>query len=214
GEWEVLEDQEEEEEALPESPGRLRRLFYETIFELAETVVDEDAATKDLLGQYTELRNVREEATQLAAQIELAENRFEDIRRELRERESTLRYAIIDLNLAKSDVSGKSDVSLEDLNFQINELEGSLTQLERQRRERFEALNSELQETRDSLKKMEHMMAVHYRRLYAELDEVRSAVITQEARNLYRRLERCRIALSEAQPDAAKHSKVRPTPPV
>lgn len=219
GRWEIpeIEDEDEgEEEALPESPGRLRRLFYETIFELAETVVDEDVATDDLQQQYTDLQMVRDEATRLAAQAELAENRFEDIRRELRERESTLRYAIIDLNLAKSDTKGKSRAgrSAEDLDFQISELERSLTQLERQRRDRFAALNSELQEVRDQLKKMEHTMAVHYRRLYAELDEVRSSVITQEARNLYRRLERCRIALSHAQPDTEQHSKVRPTPPV
>ena len=47
--------------------------------------------------------------TGLAAQSELTENRFEDIRRELRERESALRYAVIDLNLAKSDPGGQRD---------------------------------------------------------------------------------------------------------
>ncbi|MCK5796198.1 MAG: hypothetical protein KAI47_03390, partial [Deltaproteobacteria bacterium] len=122
--------------------------------------------------------------------------------RELRERESTLRYAIIDLNLAKTDVPDsprKGGRKNKDLEFQIAELETSLAELERQRRERFAALNAELKETRDRLKKLEHAMAVHYRRLYAELDEVRTSIITQESRNLYRRLERCRAALAQSQ---------------
>jgi serine/threonine protein kinase len=204
GRWQIEFDAEEgTEEPLPESPARLRRLFYDTILELSEHIVEEDVAGLELQQELTALKQVREEASQLAAQVELAENRFEDIRRELRERESTLRYAIIDLNLAKSDtVEGKrKGRALSDLEFQITELEASLAELERQRRERFAALNAELKQTRDRLKQMEHEMAVHYRRLYAELDEARSAVITQESRNLYRRLERCRAALAQSQPE-------------
>ncbi len=204
GRWQIEFDAENErEEPLPESPARLRRLFYDTILELSEHIVEEDVAGAELQQELGALKQVREEASQLAAQVELAENRFEDIRRELRERESTLRYAIIDLNLAKSDTleSKRKGRALSDLEFQITELEASLAELERQRRERFAALNAELKQTRDRLKQMEHQMAVHYRRLYAELDEARSAVITQESRSLYRRLERCRAALAQSQPE-------------
>jgi serine/threonine protein kinase len=214
GRWEIEDLEEEveqqEEEPLPESPGRLRRMFYETILELSEQIVDEEVASEDLQAELLSLKQVREEAAQLAAQVELAENRFEDIRRELRERESTLRYAIIDLNLAKSDLRDRQQSQeMRDLEFQIHELETSLAELERQRRERFAALNSDLRQTRDKLKAMEHQMAVHYRRLYAELDEVRSSVITQESRNLYRRLERCRASLTVTQPESDSHSAVR-----
>lgn len=208
GRWHIpdLSDAGEEvEEPLPESPARLRRLFYDTILELSEHIAEEEVAGAEMQEQLAALKQVREEASTLAAQVELAENRFEDIRRELRERESTLRYAIIDLNLAKSDAldpkRAKGGQRLQDLEFQIAELENSLAELERQRRERFAALNAELKQTRDRLKAMEHEMAVHYRRLYAELDEVRTAIITQESRSLYRRLERCRAALAQAQPD-------------
>ena len=188
---------------LPESPGRLRKLFYDSIYELANLVVEEELATPEIDRHYGGLKGVRHESEQLAAQVELAENRFEDIRRELRERESTLRYAIIDLNLAKSDVAegGSTGASVADLEFQICELETSLAELERQRRERFEALNSELSQSRDQLKSFEHQMAVRYRRLYAALDEVRHVAISQEARDLYRMLDRCRSAMAHLQPE-------------
>ena len=106
--------------------------------------------------------------------------------------ESALRYAVIDLNLAKSDQTQNA----RDLDQQISDLERSLAQLEKQRRERFAALNVELKQAKDGLKALEHQMAVHYRRLYAELDEVRTDVDTSESRQLFRRLERCRAALS------------------
>ena len=48
------------------------------------------------------LTRIREDAASIASESGVTENRFEDIRREMRERESTLRYAIIDLNLAKA----------------------------------------------------------------------------------------------------------------
>ncbi|MCA9671351.1 MAG: protein kinase [Myxococcales bacterium] len=192
GRWKIPPELEEEEEPLPESPARLRRLFYDTILELGEHIDEQGVASDDMVVEIEALRRIREEAAALAAQSELTENRFEDIRRELRERESALRYAVIDLNLAKSDQTQNA----RDLDQQISDLERSLAQLEKQRRERFAALNVELKQAKDGLKALEHQMAVHYRRLYAELDEVRTDVDTSESRQLFRRLERCRAALS------------------
>lgn len=118
----------------------------------------------------------------------------------MRERESTLRYAIIDLNLAKADLQEKgSDAEgLKEIEFQITELESSLADLEGQRGERFAALNDQLQKNRERLKSMEQEMAAHYRRLYAYLEDARVDVSTDEARKLYRLLERCRASLTQA----------------
>ena len=189
---------EEEEEPLPESLARLRQLFSDTLLELAEVIAKEGRTGEDMLFEMTSLRQAKEEAASVAAQAAVTENRFEDIRRELRERESTLRYAIIDLNLAKSDAVDRKadDEELGELDFQVASLERNLAALEKQRSERFTALNIELQEARDVLKTLNQNMALHYRRVYAFLDEVRIDTVSEEARHLYRRLERCRAALA------------------
>jgi len=201
GRWKLPPELEEEEveEPLPQSPARLRLLFYDTLIELADHVANQGKSGEDLVYEIASVRRIKDEASQVAAEAAITENRFEDIRRELRERESTLRYAIIDLNLAKADLQGRepSDQELKDIEFQIAELERSLTDLEQQRSERFDRLNEQLKTSRDQLKAMEQEIAVHYRRLYAFLDDARSEVQTDEARKLYQLLERCRTALTQ-----------------
>jgi serine/threonine protein kinase len=200
GRWKIPAEVEEQEEPLPESPARLRRLFYDTLLELAEHVADQSAASEEMVSDLSSLTRIREDAASIAAESGVTENRFEDIRREMRERESTLRYAIIDLNLAKADLQEKGSDSegLKEVEFQITELESSLSDLEGQRGERFAALNDQLQKNRERLKSMEQEMAAHYRRLYAYLEDARVDVSTDEARKLYRLLERCRASLTQA----------------
>jgi DNA repair exonuclease SbcCD ATPase subunit len=200
GRWKIPPEIEQQEEPLPESPARLRRLFYDTLLELAEHAVEQGLAADQLSYDLGEIDRVRGEVSTIGAENAATENRFEDIRRELRERESTLRYAIIDLNLARSDVQEQDGdaAELEDIEAQITELERSLSELEGQRTERFAGLNRQLQENREKLKSMEQQMVAHYRRVYAYLDGARPDLKTDEARRLYRLLERCRTALTQA----------------
>lgn len=207
GRWKLPEVEEEEaeaqEEPLPESPARLRQLFYDTLIELAEHVAkaaeEAEQPNEELAYELSALGRIKDEASQVAAESAITENRFEDIRRELRERESTLRYAIIDLNLAKADMQDRepTDQALKDIEFQIAELERNLTSLEQQRGDRFARLNEQLKANRERLKAMEQELAVHYRRLYAFLDDARASVTDDDARKLYRLLERCRAALTQ-----------------
>jgi serine/threonine protein kinase len=199
GRWKLPEVEQEVEEPLPESPARLRQLFYDTLIELAEHVANEGGTGEELIHELSAVKRIKDDASQVAGEAAITENRFEDIRRELRERESTLRYAIIDLNLAKADLQdrGPEDSDLKDIEFQIAELERSLSELEGQRAERFDKLNAQLKTSRERLKEMELEIAVHYRRLYSILDEARPDVQTDEARKLYRLLERCRAALTQ-----------------
>jgi serine/threonine protein kinase len=200
GRWKLPPELELAEEPLPEAPARLRQMFTDTLLELADLVAKEGAANEELLFEMTSLRQLRDDAASTAAQSAVTENRFEDIRRELRERESTLRYAIIDLNLARSDAVDRNatETELEEQDFQIAELERSLTELEQQRTERFTALNIELQKHRDALKSFDETMALHLRRIYAYLDDARMEVTTEEGRRLFYLLERCRNALSKS----------------
>jgi len=200
GRWKIPPEAEETEEPLPESAPRLRQLFYETMIELAELATNESVASDQMLFELQALRESRDEAASVVAQVAVAENRFEDIRRELRERESTLRYAIIDLNLARSDAQqrGADAGAMHDFEINIDEHERALAELEQKRAERFAALNVDLQKNREVLRTLEQQMAAHYRRLYAHLDDTRGDLPGYDARRLYRILDRCRSALTKA----------------
>ena len=201
GRWKLPTGAEKDiEEPLPESPTRLRQLFYDTLLELADWALKEGVASEEMGLEVSSLRKVKDEVALITTQAAIIENRFEDIRRDLRERESTLRYAMIDLNLAKNDAkkSAAGEENVNDTDFQIAELERNLADLEQKRSERFSALNQELQKNRDLLKSMEQKLAIHYRRIYAYLDDVETGGNGVEARRLHRRLERYRTALAKA----------------
>lgn len=193
------------EEPLPESPARLRRLLYDTILELSQGIVDHGelegvGADDEIVQQTSSLKQLREQSTQLAGQVGLTENRFEDIRRELREGESAMRYAIIDLNLAKSDLieKGRPPQEIDEIDSKIAELEQRLGDLEQGRSQRFAELNEELTRRRDRLKAIEQQMALRFRHLYTQINMRRYQLRSAPSRDLLRRLERCRAALSRA----------------
>ena len=142
------------------------------------------------------LTRTRQEAQVVSARGEGTENRFEDVRQAMREREATLRYAIIDLNLSRTDGDGGN---ARDVEFQINELEHSLGKLEIQRGEQFEALKVELNKHREFFKSLEQRMVLHYRRLYAHLEDVMDSVNDPESIHMYQLIERCRAAMAATQ---------------
>lgn len=202
GRWNIPEEETEQEEPLPESPSRLRALFYDTILELSEHIADQGKAPDGMLEVTGNIKRVRDEVSSVGARVELTENRFEDIRREQRERESALRYAIIDLTLARNDMDEKTADKRrwDDLQFQLKQLESNLSVLEQQRGERFTLLNTELGQQRDLQRSLEHELVAHYRRLYNEVDALRGLASDDEARRLYRALDRCRAAIAKGQP--------------
>lgn len=187
------------EEVLPESPDRLRRMLYDTLIELSEALAEGGNANAEVLQQTRALKQLREQSTQLNGQIGLTENRFEDIRRELREGESAMRYAIIDLNLVKSELVEKGQASgqIDEIEDRISDLERNLAELEGQRAERFAGLNDELKRNRERLKALEQQMALRFRQLYAQINVRRNAVRSSVTEELFRRLERCRAALAQ-----------------
>lgn len=195
---EAEEEEEEEQEVLPESPGKLRSMLYDIALELAQHVTDEGKGSEDLDSQAKALSELREQGAKLSAQVGLTENRFEDIRREMREAESALRYGVIDLNLAKSEAleEDKPAEELAQIDDKINAIEQQLVDLESQRGDRFDALNEELTVRRDELKGLEHQVAIRFRGLHAQLDGLRSKIRTKTARSLFKRVYRCRTALT------------------
>lgn len=195
-----------EGERLPASPGRLRQLLYETTLALAQHAATEGAAGPALLIELEALQLARDEAEQLVVEGGLLENRFEDIRRELRESEAVLRHTVTDLTLAQGEAEQRGpggDAAAAEVDHRVQELEWGLAELERQRERRFAALNAELRQRLEGLRAVERTMVAHHRRLHDELERLRGVLQTDRARQLYRRAGRCRAALAAHSPTSA-----------
>ena len=188
------------EQPLPESPARLRQLFFDSIFQLSKHMVLLRKASRAMADEVEILTRTRREAQIVSARGESTENRFEDVRQAMREREATLRYAIIDLNLARSDGQEPSTAQeVRDVEYQVSELERSLSQLEVQRAEQFAALKVELNKQRELYKSLEQRMVLHYRRLYAHLEDLMDEAQEPESTHMYQLIERCRAAMAANQ---------------
>lgn len=204
--WKVIPEHiQAAEQPLPESPPKLRQLYFDTLLELAEVAVSSGYAGEKLRYEISSLRRLKDESSTLLAQSAITENRFEDIRRESRERESTLRYAIIDLNLVKAEMKEKKvkGTPIDDLDAQLSELEQSLLELEKQRNSKFAKLKEELQTHQDRQKELEQETVANYRRIYMQLVPIRTRLEDEELpRKLFRTLERCWDALAPQQSSA------------
>ncbi len=183
------------EHPLPESPARLRQLFFDSIYQLAKHLVNQRKVSREVVEEVETLTRTRQEAAVVSARGESTENRFEDVRQGMREREATLRYAIIDLNLSRSDKGGEGG----DVDYQIAELERSLAKMESTRVEQFNRLKEELNKQREGYKALEQRMVLHYRRLYAYLEDAMETVADAESVQLYKLIERCRGQMAATQ---------------
>ncbi|MBK6849747.1 MAG: protein kinase [Proteobacteria bacterium] len=115
-----------EGERLPASPGRLRQLLYETTLALAQHAASTGVAGPALLVELEALQLARDEAEQLVVEGGLLENRFEDIRRELRESEAVLRHTVTDLTLAQGEAEQRGpggDAAAAEVDHRVQELE-------------------------------------------------------------------------------------------
>ena len=130
------------------------------------------------------------------------EERVEEVRQGLREREASLRYAIIDLSLTRENLAEKGGDSqqVRELEFQVAELEESLGKLEKNRGEVFEALGSELDKHREQVAVDEQRRASSHRRLHGQIEAIRHRLSGEEAVALYRTVSRCHAALTGAEP--------------
>lgn len=185
---------------LPETPAQVRALLYDSIFELAQmAAMEPNDPPEALLEELRALQGLRRELDRLRRQAEDPEARLETVRQELREREATLRYAIVDLNWTRTRLQegGASEAEIMDVAYQVAELEGSLAKLEQQRGELLAALQQELRRSRDRMRALEQQMVPHYRRLYVAAVETRKNPTNPRARDLCRTVERCRRYLSQ-----------------
>lgn len=184
---------------LPSSAKELRELLFNCIHDLSGLLLHRGLAGPELGPEYESLGRVNEEMQACDDRCEDTERRAAALRQQMRERESKLRYAIIDLNLL---ISGKprEDQTPEDINdveYQIKELEVSLGRLETEFSGQFSELDAELRGHRDYRKALEQQMTLHYHRLHTILDQVRHLASGATTRKLYDTILQCRQALKE-----------------
>jgi len=193
-----VKDREPPDEApLPASPGQVRELYYQSIQELGRMALVQRVVSDQMEHEISQLAQVEQAVRQAEVKNEELEERVEGVRQELREREASLRYAIIDLSLTRDGAGG---ASAGDLAFQISELEQRLARLEVQRGEVFSTLGEELSRHQDVVNSEDSRRASCYRRILGQIEAVRGRLNGEDAVGLYRTIMRCQEALTRRAP--------------
>ena len=189
------EQQSSDEAPLPASPALVRELLYQSIQELGRMALARRVVADQMEQELAQVARV-EQAVRLAGQKhEELEERVEGVRQELREREASLRYAIIDLSLTR-DGAGPGSAAVGDLDFQISELEQRLARLEIHRAEVFATLGVELARHREEVDAEEQRRASCHRRILGQTEAVRGRLTGEDAAGLFHTITRCQGALA------------------
>lgn len=190
-------DPEEREAPLPESPARVRDLLYASIHELARLAMAQRVASDEMKLELATLEEVEAGMRQVQTEYEEIDERVEEVRRGLREREASLRYAIIDLSLTRDSLADRPEAAsqVRDLEFQVTALEQSLARLEKHRGEVMETLTKELLRHQEAVDSEERRIGSCHRRLHGQIEAVRHRLSGEDAVALYRTITRCQRAL-------------------
>jgi hypothetical protein len=184
------------------STNELREQYHQALKELAFSLGEAALRSSKMTELLDRLLQLEEEEAALAAQIALMEQNFERIRFETNDLETMLRHAILDLTLERTDLlEGKPNPSAEvreqaqDLQYQIEQLEGRLKEVLGDRSERIQALNQELQDFRQTKAERAWEVGETYIELHNVVEEVRPKASGQELKILYRRADELRERL-------------------
>jgi hypothetical protein len=173
--------------------AELRTTLKELAFRLGEAAI----RSEDLTAVLSELLQTEEEIQSLLGQIRLQEQNFERIRFEAGEKETTLRYATLDLKLLRSQklerLQGSPGPELEaevkDLTFQIETLDARLYEVQKDKQERTRQLNEEVQRYKEACTHREEEVARLYTELHRIVEGVRPRATSEPLQQLYARLD-------------------------
>jgi serine/threonine protein kinase len=164
---------------------QLRRLLQQ----IARGLRDHELASEEMQAELERSQRIEERAAEVENELALMASRVEEVEASGRERESQLRYAIIDLGMERGRLEGSEHISpadqamVADLAYQIGELEVRLLDVARRR---------EIQ-----LDEVDNQIATQRR----ELDNLRANIARQD-KTLLRHVERQRVAATDL-PDVA-----------
>lgn len=164
---------------------QLRRLLQQ----IARVLRDSDLASEELQAELDRTQRIEEKAAEVENELALLASRVEEVEAYGRERESQLRYAIIDLGMERGRLEGGETISpanqamIADLAYQIGELEVRLLDVARRRETQLDEVDNQIATQR------------------RELDNLRANLARQD-KTLLRHVERQRVAAADL-PDVA-----------
>lgn len=192
-----------------QDPNRLRHEYHQVLRELAFALVQAALAPAETSEVLERLLVIEEEQASLTGTIALSEQQFDRIRFDYGQREKRLRYAILDLEMEKADLQGRASADprgraalkaqIDDLAFQIGELNKRCQELEEERQSRIQELADECKGYREVRQQLESEAASLFQGLHSQVESLRtSAGRHAELQELYGRLDGVRRALEQA----------------
>ena len=135
----------------------VRKHLRQQLHELATALQERDLAGQRLSDVLLQSMRLEEQAYEAETELTLLEARLEEIEASGRERESQLRYAIIDLGMERSRLERTKNpppghrAMLSDLAYQIGELEHRLLDVARHRETQLDEVDSQIAHQRRAL---------------------------------------------------------------
>ncbi len=161
-----------------EAQLQLRRLLHR----LVRALDDEDLAPEALREGLDRAQRLEEQEAEAEASLAMLLSRLDELEASGRERESQLRYAIIDLGMERSRLESEMESSsasssvLDDLAYQIGELEVRLLDGARRRESQLDELDTRITEGRRELDSLRSGLLRSDRELASEVSTLRPAV--------------------------------------
>jgi serine/threonine-protein kinase len=189
-------------------PEQLREEYREVLRDLAMALVKAVVAPAETSENLERLLVVEEEIASLTGTIALAEQNFDRIRYEYSQREKRLRYAILDLSMEQAKLKGLAAVDptssdaiqtqIDDLAFQISELDKSSKEVEQDRMQQIKELDVEVKRYRQTRKELEEEAMEMFQALHSQVETLRPTADSPELVTLYEKLDGLRASLDQA----------------
>jgi len=189
-------------------PNQLRGEYHDVLLELALALVRALLAPPETSEVLERLLVLEEELASLTGTIALAEQNFDRIRFDYGQREKRLRYAMLDLGMEQAEVRGRASADprgaaglqaqIDDLAYQITELNKRCAELEEERGTQINELAGDVKQYRDTRQQLEGEAAALFQGLHSQVEARRAAANRPELVELYTRLDGLRVSLERA----------------
>jgi len=186
----------------------LRRQLHKTLRKIGLTLAETAYAPAETRDVLSVVLVGEEEVAAMANEIARLEQNFERIRFEVGQRETALRHALMDLGLerARRVQEGATPGVIQDLDYQIGELDGRLRETLSERQKRIRELVEAVERVRAERETREREMAERYLQLAQLVDSVRPRVEGQDFGRIFEELDEVRGLVSRARQSIAPHA--------
>ena len=184
------------------NPEGLRQTYHDALRELAIALDKAALAPPEISALLERLLVVQEEIASLTGLIALSEQNFDRIRYEHGQRERRFRHAILDLGMDRARLQGQStanpamapqlELQLEDLDYQISQLQKRVAEVDRDRGARIQEQNADLQQSHNNKDALEQEAVTIFQSIHSQVESLRHSAGAAELKGLYDKLDNVR----------------------